>query len=198
MPMLKLVIPPLLTKEFATVEALWASSGETRRVDSLVLAWVKYEKQLRRIFCFLVYQHPSFSEKSIVGIIDVLVQNRKLYPETLIRAIEGLGVKKISSLIGTEYGTLAAEVDRIKKYRNKLIHGQVTGQAISSAQLERDVRYLVAWVAALAKGAQSQLGYDGLGRNTFRAAKGALSTAVASYPFSTSADFKTWLDGVTK
>jgi hypothetical protein len=196
--MLKLVIPPLLKKEFATVEALWASSGETRRVDSLVLAWVKYEKQLRRLFCFLVYQHPGFSEKSIVDIIDVLVSNRNLYPDTLVRAIEGLGVKKVSSLIGSEYSALASEIDRIKKYRNKLIHGQVTGQSISSAQLERDVKFLVAWIAALAEGAQLQFGYDGLGRNTFRAAKGVTSAAVASYPFSTPAEFKTWLGGLTK
>jgi hypothetical protein len=62
--MLKLVIPPALKQEFATIDALWASGAETRRVDSLLLSWIKYEKQLRRLFCFLVYQHPKVTDKN--------------------------------------------------------------------------------------------------------------------------------------
>ena len=51
--MRKLVIPEALKVEFATVETLWNSDVETRRVDALALSWIKYEKQLRRLFSFL-------------------------------------------------------------------------------------------------------------------------------------------------
>jgi hypothetical protein len=57
--MLKLNIPETLRVEFSTVQALWDSEAETRRVDALILSWTKYEKQLRRLFCFLVFQHPK-------------------------------------------------------------------------------------------------------------------------------------------
>src|ERR1019366_4748399 len=56
--MRKLVIPDALKDEFATVEVLWYSNAETKRVDSLALSWIKYEKQLRRLFTFFIYQHP--------------------------------------------------------------------------------------------------------------------------------------------
>ena len=79
--MLKLTIPPALQQEFATIEALWHSAAETRRVDSLLLSWVKYEKQLRRLFCFLVYQQPKVTANTINSVIGVLAQNNNLYPK---------------------------------------------------------------------------------------------------------------------
>jgi hypothetical protein len=196
--MLKLIIPPPLKQEFATVEALWHSTGETRRVDSLVLSWVKYEKQLRRLFCFLVYQHPNITEKNISVVIDILAQNRFLYPETFIRAIKALGVKSVPDLIGPRHAELAKEISRIKEYRNKLIHGQITGLGIQSIQLERAVKWIIEWVSCLARGAEAAFGYDGLKRNTFRAAKAATCIAAEDFPFSTPAEFRAWLEGVAK
>lgn len=194
--MLKLNIPQALQQEFATVEALWHSAAETRRVDSLLLSWVKYEKQLRRLFCFLVYQHPKTTANTINSVITVLAQNNKLYPETFIRGIAALGVKSVPALVGPQHTHLTAEVQRIKKYRNKLMHGQATGQSIQSAQLERDVKHLVAWIEALASGADKEFGYDGLRRNTFREAKAGPNIAVAKFPFATNADFATWLKAI--
>ena len=49
-PTRMLILPPCMKVEFATLEAVWHSTAQTRRVDALVLAWVKYEKQLRRFF----------------------------------------------------------------------------------------------------------------------------------------------------
>lgn len=194
--MLKLTIPPALQQEFATVEALWHSSAETRRVDSLLLSWVKYEKQLRRLFCFLVYQHPKITANTINSVIAVLSQNKNLNPETFIRGITALKVKPVPVLVGQQHTQLAAEIQRIKKYRNKLVHGQATGQSIQSIQLERDVRHLIAWIEALASGADAEFGYDGLRRNTFREAKANPNIAVANFPFTTNANFATWLKGI--
>lgn len=53
--MTTLVTPGALTNEFATVEAIWGlTHATTRGVDALILTWVKYEKQTRRYFSFLV------------------------------------------------------------------------------------------------------------------------------------------------
>ncbi len=191
-----LLIPQALNSEFATVEALWNCAGTTRRVDALLLCWVKYEKQLRRLFSFLVYQHPNFNEKTIESVVSVIVKNRNLYPESFENCIKALGVTDVPTLIGARHASLAAEMNRIKRYRNKLMHGQITGENISSNQIEKDVLVLVNWISLLAAGAQSRFGYDGIQRNTFRAAKAASNIAVSSFPFSNSTEFKTWLERV--
>jgi hypothetical protein len=191
--MRKLEIPPILKSEFATVESIWLSSGETRRVDALILSWVKYEKQLRRLFCFLLFQHPNVGDSEIDDLINVLVENNKLYPHTLIRGINQLSPQSVSKLIGPRYSILVPEVNRIKKYRNKLVHGQTTGMKIRSPQLERDVLWLVDWVSSLAEGAENSLGYDGLRRNTYRQAKSTAEVNIKKFPYSTLVELKNWL-----
>src|SRR5437879_1724836 len=101
--MRKLVIPVQLKEEFATVETLWHSIGKTRSVDALMLSWVKYEKQLRRLFCFFVFQHPKISADKINEVIAVLAESRMLYPETFIAGIEALGVTPVRDLVGSQY-----------------------------------------------------------------------------------------------
>ncbi len=193
--MINLVVPQALKQEFATVEALWHSGAETRRVDSLLLSWVKYEKQLRRLFCFLVYQHPNTTSATINAVIGVLAQNSRLYPETFIRGIAALGVTPVPTLIGKNHQQLSNGMARIKQYRNKLMHGQATGQSIQSAQLERDVIHILSWIEALAAGADAKFGYDGLRRNTFRESK-SKNIAVAAFPFNTNATFEKWLKAI--
>ena len=192
--MLKLNVPPALQTEFKTISALWESKAETRRVDSLILAWVKYEKQLRRLFCFLVFQHPDITEARVERVINDLANNSKLYPRKFIKAIAKLGATPVPTLIGARHRILRTEVDRIGKYRNKLIHGQITGLKITSSQLEHDVRWIIDWMSSLAAGAQSALGYDGIDRNTFKSAQRA-PTVLANYPFSPKT-FSTWLSSI--
>jgi len=196
--MLKLTIPDALTSEFATVQSLWRSSAETRRTDALLLAWVKYEKQLRRLFCFLVFQHSAISESSIDEVISAMAQNSKLSPETFLKGIEALGVPPVPAIMGAHYDRLWPEIQRIKQIRNKLMHGQITGQGIRSSQLERHVVTIVDWIACLANAADSAYGYDGLKRNTFRAAKSAIPIVVTAYPFGDVRAFTSWLRTVAK
>lgn len=190
--MLKLAIPERLQVEFATVEALWHSSAKTRRVDSLMLSWVKYEKQLRRLFCFFVFQHPALS-KQRDQVIAVLAENRNLYPETFIAGIEGLRLTSVPDLLAERYGQLWREISRIKKYRNKLMHGQITGQNIQSRQLERDVLWIIDWIGSLATAAESAFGYDGLQRNTYIVARSTAKIAAVNFPFNTPEELNAWL-----
>jgi hypothetical protein len=194
----KLVIPEKLKVEFSTVESLWASAAQTRRTDSLVLAWVKYEKQLRRLFCFLVFQHPVINEQSIDSVIGALAENRDLNPRTFIVAIKALGVTPIPELLAKDHTRLSTELSRIQKIRNKLMHGQITGQKISSRQLERDVILLIDWINCLADAAEREFGYDGLRRNSFRKAKSVAKINVAKYPFNNVSEFKNWLRALSK
>jgi len=191
--MLKLEIPDRLKVEFATVEALWGSGAQTRRVDALLLSWVKYEKQLRRLFSFFVFQHPGFTEKNLEPVISAFAESPNLNPGTFMAGIERLGLRPVKDVLGPQHEALWAEMKQIRKTRNKLMHGQVTGKSIPSHQLEKDVKHIVSWVAALAEGSQVAYGYDGLRRNTYISAKSSAQIAVEKYPFTTPAELKKWL-----
>lgn len=191
--MRKLTIPHALKEEFATVEALWQSTGRTRRVDALVISWVKYEKQLRRLFSFFVFQHEKITEATLDGVVSAFVSNNNLYPETFIRAIEALGITPVPKLLGKDHASLWAEITRIKKYRNKIMHGQLTGQSISSIQLERDVIHIINWMSALAESADAAYGYEGLRRGAYRIAKSTAKIPVQMYPFGNATQLAAWL-----
>jgi len=194
--MRKLTIPPKLADEFLTVETIWHSSGSTRRVDALLLSWIKFEKQLRKLFCFLVYQHPNITRANITDIMAAMAGNRDLNPGTLQDCTAALGVTSVPTLVGSSHGVLKKELDRIKKYRNKLMHGQISGQGIKSVQLERDVVLIIDWMSKLADGAENQFGYDGLRRDTFKNAKQA-KTVIQNFPFNDGATFDAWLKNNT-
>jgi hypothetical protein len=179
--------------EFATVDAVLASGATTRRADALVLSWVKVEKQLRRLFSYLVYQNPAFSKVDESALVDVFVAHKRLYWDSFIRCIDALGPVTVSQLIGPDYHECLRNLKRVRDYRNKILHGQITGQKLHSRQLEKDIGLLRNWIERLASAAQARLGYDGIGRNTFRKASTAPAIAGAKYPFATVEGFKKWL-----
>ena len=133
--------------------------------------------------CFFVFQHSKISADQIDAVIAVLAENSNLYRETFIAGIEALGITSVPSLLDSRHAELWHQTTRIKKYRNKLMHGQITGQNIKSPQLERDVLWIVEWVGCLAAAAESAFGYDGIKRNTYSVARAASKIAVAKYPF---------------
>ncbi len=180
--------------EMATVDAVLASGATTRRTDAFVLTWVKMEKQLRRLFSFLVFQHPNFSKSDEKALVKIFVDHKKLYAHTFVQCIDLLGSSAVKDLVGADYAQYQTEIARIKKYRNKIMHGQITGQNLQSPQLERDVKLLRDWIQAVAIGAQKAFGYDGVARNTFIKAKSVPAIAKIKYPFSTVSEFKAWLD----
>ena len=196
--MRKLEIPEPLKVEFATVEALWKSDAKTRRVDALLLSWIKYEKQLRRLFCFLVFQHPNIGKEEVDDTISVIAKNNNLYPDTFIACIKALGLTPVHDLLDDHGKTLFTQVERIEIYRNKLVHGQMTGMKLTSDSLERDVIFMVDWLSVLGEAARKEYGYDGIGRNAFRHAKEAETTAVQNYPFNSTAEFGDWLKNLSK
>jgi hypothetical protein len=182
-----------LAEEMATVDAVLASKATTRRTDAFVLTCVKMEKQLRRLFSFIVYQNPAFSKSDESALVKVFVDNNRLYADSFIKCIDALGTKTVANLVGKEYVHYRTEIKRIKKYRNKILHGQITGENLQSPQLEKDIKLLRNWIKDLAEGGVNSFGYDGIARNTFRKAKEVSAFAGIQYPFSTVATFKKWL-----
>ena len=75
--------------------------------------------------------------------------------------------------VGTEYQRLWARVSEAEKHRNKIFHGQLTAQSLSKRQLAKFVEDIRAWCRALGAGAQSEVRYNGCGRNSFRKAENA-------------------------
>lgn len=191
-------LSPKLQKEFQTVAAIWSlTDASTCSVDALLLSWVKLEKQLRRLFCCLVYQHDAIDGSNVKEVIDALVANDRLSPRVFIKGIEELGAPTVRDMLGPEYDRLHGEICRIREVRNKLAHGQITGRGLGSHVLEQDTRLVIEWVAGLAEGAHRLIGYDGLGRNTFLTAKKIGQAVVAKYPFTTPQEFRAWLDRVS-
>jgi hypothetical protein len=183
-----------VTAEMATVDALLASGATTRRTDALILAWVKMEKQLRRLFSYLVFQNPAFTKHDEEALVNVFVDHRGLYFHTFIKCLNDLGTVTVETLVGPQYTHYQEQIARIRVYRNKIMHGQITGQNLQSPQLEKDIQLLRDWIAALAVGAEEALGYDGIARNTFIKAKSVPAIAKITYPFTTVDRFRMWLD----
>lgn len=182
-----------LATEFITVDAVLATRGTTRCVDAFALTWIKAEKQLRRLFCFLLFQSQHVSEANRQEYEAVIVQNRDLYFDSFITCLNALSPKSLRDLVGSDYDEFIKHIHRMRDYRRKLLHGQITGQGITSRQLQDDIGLLRTWIQAVARVCQREFGYDGVGRNTYRKAKSIAPSVVAKYPFSTAAEFKDWL-----
>src|SRR5450759_4280654 len=98
-----LELSPRLEKEFQTVAAIWSTDASTRAVDVLLLSWVKFEKQLRRLFCYLVFQHDAIDRSNIEEVLEALIENKSLSPRVFIAGIEELQAPSVRDMIGPEY-----------------------------------------------------------------------------------------------
>ena len=188
---------PFLEAEFETVVAILNSKAKTKTVDAFVLSWVKLEKQLRRIFSDLIYQHPTVDHENYEQIVVVLAQNQNLSPRTFIAAINSICIVTVQQMIGSDYQKLRDQLARLRIQRNKIAHGMVTGKNVDSRTLEKDVLILISWVTKLAVGAKTTIGYDGLVRNIFRISKSSPSVAVVNWPFDSVVTFEEWLTNIT-
>lgn len=75
--------------------------------------------------------------------VSAFAESRNLYTEIFINGIKYLGVAPIPKIMGEQYKELWEEIKRIKKYRNKIMHGQLTGKGLQSSQLESDVIIII-------------------------------------------------------
>jgi hypothetical protein len=186
--------PARCKREFASVDILLQSNCKTKTVDALILSLAKYEKQLRKLLCFLLFQNPAITNTNFGNFNKVIINKKNLFPDNTIKAINDLQVGTVSAWVGEQFEPLTKQLNTINTRRNKLIHGQITGENLNALNLTEDISTILKWVNLLARGSKRTVGYDGLGRNTFRLAKKIQAPLERKYPFLTPQELKIWLD----
>jgi hypothetical protein len=155
-------------REFATVDAVLATRAETRCVDAFALSVIKAERQLRKLFTYLVFQSPSFSKADVPALRKSLVDNRKVYYDGFIRGIDAISPQPVAVLVGVRHDALRNRLSEAVMIRNKIFHGQLTDRALSADDLLSFVTALREWCDHLASGGLRAFGYDGFARNSFQ------------------------------
>ncbi len=81
-------IPMSYSEEFLTVDLILDSEAETRGVDAFALSLIKAERQVRKLFTYLVYQFPVFGAPNIQSLKETLAANNRVYFEGLVAGFE--------------------------------------------------------------------------------------------------------------
>jgi hypothetical protein len=154
--------------EFATVDAVLQCGAATCGVDAFALSVIKAERQMRKLFTFLVFQAPAFGSADVPDLRKALSDNGRVYFDGFIKGWDALYPRPVSSLVGQEYQRLSSQLYEATRHRNKIFHGQLTNEKLSTPELLDYVSDIRTWCLKLAQGAESEVGYDGFGRNSFR------------------------------
>lgn len=162
--------PTSFNEEFETVYTLLGSDFVTSRTDAFVLSYVKMEKQARKLFTHLVYQMPSFSTKDTKDIIDAISSRRNLFFDNYISGFDNLYNKSFKEIVQPGYYEkfIQHNYKRIKNYRNKILHGQLTGKGLSAEKLEEEIEIMVNWCFRVAESMNQEVCFDGFSRNSFQ------------------------------
>ncbi|CAN7445923.1 hypothetical protein LJR255_002879 [Pararhizobium sp. LjRoot255] len=134
-------------------------------VDAFSLALIRSERQIRRVFTNLVFQASAFERKDVNELKDTLAKRKRLYFRHFKVAFEQLIGIPISALV-VDFDRLSDRMEEAAKYRNKLFHGQLTGDSLTTSRLlslEDDVR---AWCLSLSDSSNERFGYDGFAGST--------------------------------
>jgi hypothetical protein len=157
-------------EEFATIEILINSDTKTGRTDTFIVAFTKLEKLARRIFAYMIYQYPAFNLSHYKEILAVIASKNFLDFDNFIKGFDAIYPKSFESIIGSALYTSFMKTDfpRIKNFRNKIFHGQPTGESLSADDLKTEIEILQNWCLRLAESMMAEIYYDGLGWNSFR------------------------------
>jgi hypothetical protein len=155
-------------EEFLTVDLVLGSGADTAGVDAFALSLIKAERQVRKLFTYLVYQSSAFGKNDVRPLRAILAINTKVYFEGIVRGLDALSPVSVKELVGTQYTRLWPRFLEFAQYRNKIFHGQITLQGLSRKQLLENVSDISLWCSDLGAGAARELGCDGFVRNSFR------------------------------
>lgn len=157
--------------EFEVVDLIINSSFETRGVDAFSLAVIKSERQLRRLFTFLIYQNPTYNKTDSKKLKEVLCNNKNLYFKDFIKGINKILSRPINELYGEDYENDYKKISEIIKIRNKVFHGQLTSLELSRTDLFEKTDELKIWCKKLSTIMINEIGYDGFERNSYQKSK---------------------------
>ncbi|MFM0059841.1 hypothetical protein PQR64_29820 [Paraburkholderia phytofirmans] len=154
--------------EFEVIDLITQSQLPTHGVDAFSLSVIKMERQLRKLFTYLVFQSPTFGPGDIGPLKEVLGACRSAYYEGFELGINALYRASVEELVGPEYGELRPTLDDARDVRNKVFHGQLTHRCLQREGLAELSDSIRRWCFNLAAGASAEVGYDGFERNSFR------------------------------
>jgi hypothetical protein len=154
--------------EFQTVDLILGSGADTLGVDAFALSLIKAERQSRKIFSFLVYQSNAFDCSNASELITTLANERGVYFDGVINGIDNLSTISVQNLVGADYNNLIDQLNKAKEHRNKIFHGQLTGENLTRCYLLGVVEQIKKWCQLLSVGAMENFGYDGFGRDSFQ------------------------------
>jgi len=154
--------------EFQTVDLIITSSAETRGVDAFALSLIKAERQMRKLVTCLVFQYPCFTHEHIKSLKDTLGNNRNVYFAGFEQGFDAIYPHPIRELVGERYPELRERIKKAIDYRNKIFHGQLTGECLAREELLEVVVDIRSWCELVARGADDEIGYDGFARNSFQ------------------------------
>ncbi|NKJ03750.1 MULTISPECIES: hypothetical protein [unclassified Rhizobium] len=152
--------------EFATVDLLLGSECESRAVDGFCLAWIKLERQLRKITANLIYQASTLTARDAGKLREALYGHGSLDYNSFMGAINHLSGIPVSDLVGERYRPLKKEIGVCYRNRQKILHGQQTGQSLDREALLARIASIREWCRLLSVGAADRFGYDGFAGNT--------------------------------
>jgi hypothetical protein len=147
---------------FRPVDDLLNSGHRTKGVDAFTLSYLRAERQIRKIFTHLVFQSDAFSHANSQQLRRKLYDAPDLSYKKLTNGIERLAGLTVAEMVGPEFDRLVRVLQKAKGYRDKLFHGQLPDQYVSTEEfieIEREIRN---WCWLLAVGAQKRIGYDGI------------------------------------
>lgn len=183
-------------EEFKTIDLLRQSNAETRGVDAFALSLMKTERQMRRLFTHLIFQYPCFDNHQVADLRNTLAKQKGIYFDGFMKGFDALYSKSIKELIGTDYDRLRRLVNDAILIRNKIFHGQITDRRLTRDELFQLVDELTLWCSLLAKGAITEFGYDGFGRNSYRKTSEADLPRRFKIQFGSLADYEAFLKKV--
>jgi len=152
--------------EFATVNLILGSECQTRAVDGFCLAWIKLERQLRKLTAYLLYQASQITVRDAGKLREAFYAHGSLDYTSFIGAIHHLSGVSVGNMIGERYRPLRTEIQGCYRIRQKIFHGQQTGQSLDREALLTRIDAIREWCRLLASGAADHLGYDGFSGNT--------------------------------
>ncbi len=147
--------------EFEAVDLLLQSDCESRGVDGFCLSWIKLERQLRKLTANLIYQASDVTARDAGKLRVALYGHGTLDYNSFMGAVHHLSGVSVRDLIGDRYQPLKKEIGVCYQNRQKIFHGQQTGQSLDREALLVRIATIREWCQLLSVGAAGRFGYDG-------------------------------------
>ncbi|RWE30478.1 hypothetical protein [Mesorhizobium sp.] len=163
--------------EFETVDLILKSDARTKSVDAFCLTWIKFERQLRKLTANILYQATVFQESDRTAkeaLRAALLAKNNIKHDHFMGGIRKLTGQTMKDIIGDRHKELRKAVNLAYGFRNKILHGQQTGQNLDKEQLVSSQNYVRDWCTLLAREGTARFGYDGFARDSLRKTHRAL------------------------